>query len=94
MTGILDRLPASARHLLYSVIGTLAAWGLASAQADYTHWHLPVVVAGAVGAALPVIASYLLPITTQYGVGSKPGPVMGAGATAATAATPTVPPAA
>jgi hypothetical protein len=70
MSGILDRLPASVRHFLFSVGAILALAGLDWLQANYTTLNIPQPIIGIIAMLIPVAVAYLTPITNQYGVGA------------------------
>lgn len=74
MSGFLDRMPASVRHLVFACASVAALAFLQWVQAGGVEIPPPVEVM--VAAVIPVLVAYLTPITRQYGVGSdKVGPL-------------------
>ena len=66
-TGILDKLPASVRHLAILGIG----YGLANGAHAITALHLTSTEAGAAGIGLTWLSLIFTPLTKQYGAFSK-----------------------
>jgi len=70
MTGWLDRLPAPARHLLFSAAAIISLAVLNWLQVNYTTLDLGPALEGVVAILLPLVIAYVTPWTQQYGVGS------------------------
>lgn len=70
MSGWLDRLPAAARHFLFSVAGLAALALLNWAGANYTSWDIPEALVVVFAAVLPVTVAAVTTWTQQYGRGS------------------------
>ena len=73
---MLDRLPASVRHLVIMLAAGVLAYGLPVVESNYTSWNLPAPLIAALGIALPYASLWLTGLTTQYGV-AAPAPVVG-----------------
>lgn len=70
MTGWLDKLPPALRHFLFAAAAVLATFGVQYVSDHYTEWSLPEVVAGAIGALLPIAVAAVTSWTQQYGRGA------------------------
>ena len=71
MAGWLDRLPAPARHLLFSAVAILALAAINYAQTTYTTWNLGTPIEAVLACLFPLVVAYVTPWTEQYGVGSS-----------------------
>ena len=72
MTGLLDKLPPAVRHAVFSAASLVVLALLNWAQTSYTTWSLPAPVIGFVAVFLPVLVSWVTPLTQQYGLTGDP----------------------
>lgn len=68
-TGLLDKLPASFRHL--AILGI--SWVIANGSNQVAHLHLTQLEASGAGVVLTWFALIFTPLTKQYGVGVNKG---------------------
>ena len=59
MNGLIDRLSQGKQNFALAAVTALLAWGVPYAEATYTTWNLPPVLAGALGALLPYAALWV-----------------------------------
>lgn len=60
---IIDKFPVAVQHALIALAVALLTWGGTVLPA-----HLPIPIAGIVGAAITILVGWLTPLTTQYGL--------------------------
>lgn len=65
---MLDYLPAPVRHSLIALAGALLSW----AAAELPNWNVSAPLTMIIGTAITIAATYLTPLTRQYGVGAEP----------------------
>jgi hypothetical protein len=68
---MLDKLPAEVRHSLIALAAALVAWATTTVPALDLPQPLPVLL----GVVVTMAATYLTPLTKQYGIGFEPAPV-------------------